>query len=281
MPKALAVVTVGTVLALGCRPHPRSWTEPLTGMQFTLVPGGTFTMGSPPAEPGREPQERQHAVSLSRAFFLARHEVTQGQWRQVMGSNPSWFGACGPDCPVERVSWYQVQAFIGRFAALAQQRFRLPTEAEWEYACRAGTTTPFDTGTNLSTAQANYDGEGPYDGAPAGAFRHTTTPVGSFAPNAWGLYDMHGNVWEWTQDWHCPYPAGPVRDPVGSCQTAFKVIRGGSWYFDANSARCALRYTHRPQDLGFSVGFRLVREDPSARAAKAAPHEPARTSPAP
>jgi formylglycine-generating enzyme required for sulfatase activity len=187
------------------------------------------------------------------------HEVTQQEWQQVMGSNPSWFRDCGPDCPVERVSWHQVQAFIGRLNRLSSQRFRLPTEAEWEFACRAGTATPFSTGADLTTAQANYDGEGPYGGSSPGRFRRTTTAVGSFPPNAYGLHDMHGNVWEWTQDWHCPYPAGSVIDPVGACATDFKVIRGGSWYFDANSARCALRYTHRPQDSGFSLGFRLVR----------------------
>jgi formylglycine-generating enzyme required for sulfatase activity len=175
-----------------------------------------------------------------------------------MGSNPSWFQRCGPRCPVERVSYLDVQRFIARLSHLGGQRFRLPTEAEWEYACRAGTTTPFSTGAQLTTAQANYDGEGPYAGARRGAFRRTPTAVGSFPPNPLGLHDMHGNVWEWTDDWHCPYPPGDAMDPKGSCVTGFKVIRGGSWYFDANSARCALRYTHRPQDSGFSLGFRLV-----------------------
>src|SRR5581483_4956503 len=106
--------------------------------------------------------------------------------------------------------------------------FRSPTEAEWEHACRAGTTTPFSTGTNLTTDQANYDGEGPYDRFPAGRFRRTTTPARTFAPNAYGLHDLHGNVWEWTDDWHCPYPAGSVTDPRARCRTELKVIRGGS-----------------------------------------------------
>jgi formylglycine-generating enzyme required for sulfatase activity len=228
-------------------------------MEFVLVPSGRFTMGSPPGELGREPREVPHGVAISRPFYMGIHEVTQRQWQQVMGSKPSWFHACGPDCPVERVSWRDVQAFIARLERLSSQRFRLPTEAEWELACRGGTATPFHTGADLTTEQANFDGEGPYGNSPPGRFRRSTTKVGTFPPNALGLHDMHGNVWEWTQDWHCPYPAGPVTDPVGTCSTDFKVIRGGSWYFDANSARCALRYTHRPQDSGFSLGFRLVR----------------------
>ncbi|HXT22757.1 MAG TPA: formylglycine-generating enzyme family protein [Thermoanaerobaculia bacterium] len=228
-------------------------------MSFALIPAGRFTMGSPPGELGREAQELPHEVRISRAFYMGIHEVTQRQWQQVMGSNPSWFRGCGKDCPVERVSWHQVQVFITRLNRLTAQRFRLPTEAEWELACRAGTTTPFHTGGDLTAARANYDGEGPYGRSPPGLFRRTTTKVGSFPPNRFGLHDMHGNVWEWTEDWHCPYATEAVTDPVGACATDFKVIRGGSWYFDANSARCALRYTHRPQDSGFSIGFRLVR----------------------
>jgi formylglycine-generating enzyme required for sulfatase activity len=223
-----------------------------------LVPAGSFEMGSPAAEAGRESQEAQHRVEITQPFYIGATEVTQAQWRAVMRSNPSWFAGCGPDCPVERVSWNDVQAFLAELQRSTGRPFRLPTEAEWEYSCRAGSTTPFHTGNGLSTDQANYDGEGPYAGAPPGSFRRSTTPVASFAPNAFGLHDMHGNVWEWTQDWHCPYPTASVRDQLGACRTPFKVIRGGSWYFDANSARCALRYTHRPRDSGFSIGFRIV-----------------------
>ena len=231
-------------------------------MEFVLVPPGDFLMGSPPAEPSREAQEVQHPVRISRAFYVGRYEVTQGQWQKVMGSNPSRFQKCGPDCPVERVNWHQIQTFVARLNERSSlPPLRLPTEAEWEYACRAGTTTPFSTGKNLTTAEANYDGGGPYPGYPPGEFRQTPVKVGTFPPNAFGLYDLHGNVWEWTEDWHCPYPTGPATDPRGAkCATIFKVIRGGSWYFGADSARCALRYTHRPQDLGFSLGFRLVRD---------------------
>lgn len=230
----------------------------MTSMVFVRIPAGRFPMGSPPEEPGHQANERRHEVILSRSFYLGAYEVTQGQWRQVMGSNPSQFPSCGPDCPVETVSYYDVQRFIRRLEALSSKAFRLPTEAEWEYSCRAGTTTPFNTGANLTSDQANYDARYPYPGFPPGVYRAHPTPVGSFAPNAWGLYDMHGNVWEWTADDNCPYPPGPVRDPVGRCGAPKKIIRGGSWYFNADSARCALRYTHRPQDSGFSLGFRLV-----------------------
>ena len=216
-------------------------------------------MGSPPGERGREAEETAHSVTISRPFYLGATEVTQGQWERVMGSNPSHFRSCGPGCPVEEVSWYDVQAFIARLDSLTSRRFRLPTEAEWEYACRAGTTTPFSTGSDLTPEQANYDAEGSAHAASPVAFRRSPAPVASFAANAFGLFDLHGNVWEWTSDDHCPYPGGPVADPVANCSSEEKVIRGGSWYFDRDSARCALRYTHRPQDRGPSLGFRLAR----------------------
>jgi formylglycine-generating enzyme required for sulfatase activity len=252
---ALAALALAALLA-GCG-SPRQWTEPTTGMRLVRLPAGSFMMGSPATELGREAEETPHPVRV-RAFDLGVTEVTQGQWRRVMGSNPSWFATCGDDCPVEKVSWNDVQVFLGKLRASTGKPFRLPTEAEWEYACRAGTSTPFSTGESLTTAQANYDGEGPYAGAPPGEFRRRTTPVASFAPNGFGLYDMHGNVWEWTSDWHCPYPVGDDSGAAGKCQTEYKVIRGGSFYFDASSARCALRYTHRPQDSGLSVGFRVA-----------------------
>jgi formylglycine-generating enzyme required for sulfatase activity len=138
--------------------------------------------------------------------------------------------------------------------------YRLPTEAEWEYACRAGTVTPFFTGDALTTAQANYNGKEPYGKTASGQFRQRPTRAGGFPANAWGLHDMHGNVWEWTADWYGPYPEGDAAniDPHGPAQGAKRVIRGGSWFFDANSARCGLRYTHSPQDKGFSLGLRLA-----------------------
>ena len=243
------------VVVAGCRDAPpRTWTEPSTRMSFVLAPAGRFTMGSPPGEPGREAQERPHEVTLTRAFYIGRHEVTQAQWRVVMGGNPSTFAGRGGDHPVENVSYAEVAAFLERLNARAPAgvAFRLPTEAEWEYACRAGTTTAYHGGPTLRWSEANYNAD------PASAATHGTTAVGRFPPNAWGLHDMHGNVWEWTGDDHCPYPDGPARDPRASCGSGLKVIRGGSWYFGADSARCALRYTHPPADRGFSLGFRVV-----------------------
>jgi formylglycine-generating enzyme required for sulfatase activity len=179
-----------------------------------------------------------------------------------MGTSPSRFGDCGSKCPVENVTFFDALQFVAKLNDQpgATLRYRLPTEAEWEYACRAGTTGPFSTGENLTTAQANYRGQMPYASFPAGEFRQRTTAVGAFPANPWGLFDMHGNVWEWTADWYGPYPEGDAAniDPHGPAQGAKRVIRGGSWFFDANSARCGLRYTHSPQDKGFSLGLRLA-----------------------
>jgi formylglycine-generating enzyme required for sulfatase activity len=224
-------------------------------MAFVRIGAGRFTMGSPPDERGRELQEQQHQVTISRSFWLGALEVTQREWREVMGTNPSWFSAGGDRRPVESVTWFEVHQFLDRLnTASPGNRFRLPTEAEWDFACRAGATTAYSTGAILPQDAANIAG------APAAAARGQTMAVGSFAPNAWGLRDMHGHVWEWTEDEHCPSPPGAAIDPLASCGSALKVIRGGSWYFGADSARCALRYTHRPQDRGFSLGFRVVRE---------------------
>lgn len=258
------VVLMGAAaLAAGtCGPAPdppRVLTEPVTGMQLVRIEAGEFVMGSPASEPMREEQERLHRVHLTHPFELGRYEVTQEQWHRVMGTAPSAHAGCGR-CPVENVSFFEVEEFLRRLDALSPlDGFRLPTEAEWERTCRAGTKTPFATGRTLNTGEANVNGRWPYPGSPRGVYRGTTTPVGTFAPNGWGLFDMHGNVWEWVSDRHCPYPEGPVRDPVGRCDSGLQVIRGGSWAFGADSARCALRYTHRPQDRGPSLGFRVAR----------------------
>ncbi len=224
------------------------------------IPAGHFTMGSPASEAGRNRDETPHEVTISRAVYLGRFEVTQQEWQTVMGTNPSHFTDCGPTCPVENVSLVEVLQFLEKLNARVVSEFiyRLPTEAEWEYACRAGTTTPFSTGANVTTDQANYNGQQPYATFAPGLFRQRPTPVGSFAANPWGLGDMHGNVWEWTADWYGPYFAGPIRDPRGPLSGDKRAIRGGSWFFDATSARCALRYTHAPADRGFSLGFRLA-----------------------
>jgi formylglycine-generating enzyme required for sulfatase activity len=224
-------------------------------MVFVRIAAGEFVMGSPPTEPGREPQERQHPVTISRPFWMGATEVTQAQWQRVMGSNPSRFHSADGTRPVEQVNWYEARTFLRRLSDHSN-RFRLPTEAEWEYACRAGTRTAYSNGAALTPRDAAIavSSSQPLDQ------RGGTSPVGTFAPNAWGLFDMHGNVWEWTEDEHCAYPSGASVDPLARCESGLKVIRGGSWYFAADSARCGLRYTHRPQDRGFSLGFRAVRE---------------------
>lgn len=247
-------------------------TEPWTGMVLVELPPGRFTMGSASSEVGRNDDEALHDVEITRPFLLGQNEVTQQEWRTVMGASPSRFSACGPRCPVEDVTFTDVQRFLEKLnahaAPAAQQppplRYRLPTEAEWEHACRARTTGPFSTGENLTTTQANYNGRQPYGSFPAGEFRQKTTPAGAFPPNPWGLADMHGNVWEWTSDWYGPYSQSAAAniDPHGPPSGEKRVIRGGSWAFDANSARCALRYTHAPQDKGFSLGFRVAADRP-------------------
>lgn len=257
---APALFLIASGLVAGCRPPaPAEWVEPSTGMRFMLIPAGQFQMGSPPGEPGHESQEVLHDVRITAPFYLGKFEVTQQQWQQVMGDQPSWFSQCGADCPVERVDWHRAREFLTRLSALAGHDFRLPTEAEWEYACRAGTVSPFSSGASLPATIANYDGRYPYPGSAPGVYRGSPVPVGSFPANAWGLHDLHGNVWEWTADAHCPYPGSATADPRGECDSELKVIRGGSWAFNADSARCALRYTHRPADSGFSLGFRVAR----------------------
>lgn len=234
---------------------------PLMGLKLVRIPAGTFTMGSPPEEAKRQADESPHRVVISRPFYLSATEVTQRQWMAVMGNNPSHFRAVGLDAPVEQVTWNDVQEFLRRLNAHGREHYRLPTEAEWEYACRAGGETAYAFGDRISTDQANYDGRYPLPRQRPGTYRASTMSVASFAPNAWGLYDMHGNVWEWCADQYCPYPEDTATDPAGDCGSPLKVIRGGSWVFGADSARSALRYTHEPRLRGFSIGFRVAREE--------------------
>ncbi|PWT80778.1 MAG: hypothetical protein C5B57_11690 [Blastocatellia bacterium] len=240
-------------------------TEPRTGATLIEIPSGRFTMGSPAAETGRGGDEMPHDVTINRPFFIGQHEVTQQEWRAVMNTNPSHFSECGPRCPVENVNLADVEQFLAALNAQSENRFvyRLPTESEWEYACRAGTSGPFATGNTLTTGQANYNGKRGYgDGAP-GMFRERTTRAAGFPANPWGLADMHGNVAELTSDWYAPYPVGDVSDPQGPIQGEARVVRGGSWQSEASAARCAARSRHAPAARDSTVGFRLA-ADPVA-----------------
>jgi len=228
-------------------------------IEMVMVPGGSFLMGSEGDEAGRKGDEGPIRTVNIRPFWMGRYEVTQAQWQAVMGDNPSRFIA--PDRPVENVSWNQCRMFIRRLnQALGSGAFRLPSEAEWEYTCRAGTSTPFSTGDTIAPDAANYDGNYAYGDGSSGQYRRKTMPVGSFAANAWGLYDMHGNVWEWCEDWHHNSYAGAPPDgevwesPPGNS----RVLRGGSWLDVPGRARSASRNWDFPDVRLSTIGFRLA-----------------------
>jgi formylglycine-generating enzyme required for sulfatase activity len=227
-------------------------------LELVAIPGGTFLMGSPETEEGSKDLERpQHRVTLS-PFYMGKYPVTQAQWEAVMGTNPSYFK--GANRPVECVTWDNVQEFLRTLnAKIGKEVYRLPTEAEWEYACRAGTTTPFAYGATITPDLANYDGNYPYGSAPKGKYREETTDVGSFPPNAFGMYDMHGNVWEWCQDWYGSYSEEAVTDPRGPESGSYRVIRGSGWSSTAGSCRAACRRYDAPAARIYDFGFRLVR----------------------
>ena len=231
------------------------WTNSL-GMEFVEIPGGTFLMGSPEGEEGRNANEGpQHQVTLTQGFWMGKYEVTQAQWEEVMGENPSSHVHCGGDCPVEFVSWYDTQRFIAELNGMdAETQYRLPTEAEWEYAARAGTTTAYSFG-------PSYAGIGEhawYSGNSSDSEGQKVHPVGGKLPNGWGLHDMHGNVSEWTSDVYEGYTSSAVTDPTGEGYENFRVFRGGSWNDLAKNLRSAYRDDYTAGGRTSYYGVRIV-----------------------
>lgn len=230
-------------------------------LPMAFVPPGSFRMGSPETEAERYDDEAAHAVTLTRGFWVGVSPVTQSQWVAVMGANPSEFN--GDDRPVESVSWEDAQAFCGKASALTGVAVRLPSEAEWESACRAGTATPFYWGGSLNGTEANCNGNYPYGTEVTGPYLGKTSPIGSYAavsPHPWGLVDVIGNVWEWCADWFDDqsYTESPKEDPTGPESGSNRVLRGGGWSYDAPSCRAAFRGRNSPAGRDFYHGFRLA-----------------------
>jgi len=272
-----AVASIGLLLALVSGPE--KYVVNSIGMKLAYIPPGKFMMGSTPEEIERFKKEPhrdepnvlvqsegpQHEVRITKGFYLGVYEVKQSEYEQVMGKNPSAFRG-GPDYPVEQVNWDEAVEFCKKLTELADEKkarrvYRLPTEAEWEYAWRAGKTGVFHGSDSLSAKQANFNGNAPFGGAEKGTNVGKTTKVGSYPPNAWGLYDMHGNVSEWCLDGPRTYTPNPVDDPRGP-ETAggSRVMRGGSWLHDAWNCRAAQRQAFRSSHRYHNLGFRVVLE---------------------
>ena len=230
-------------------------------LEMAAIPGGTFMMGSPENERGRKDNESpQHQVTVP-SFFMGKYPVTQAQYQAIMGTNPSYFK--GSNRPVEQVSWNNAVAFCQKLSQKTGKTYRLASEAEWEYACRAGTTTPFHFGKTITTDLANYDGYYTYGQGPKGVSRKETREVGSFGvANNFGLYDMHGNVWEWCQDhWHSNYKGTPTDGSASlgiEKNTNRRLLRGGSWDYRPGICRSAYRYVYNLAFYNVSIGFRVV-----------------------
>ena len=234
---------------------PKNFTNAI-GMKFVWIAPGSFVMGSPKEEKRRSDRETQHKVTLTKGFYMSVYTVTQEEWQAVMGKNLSYFKG-EKNLPVEQVSWEDCQEFVKKLRDKDKKPYRLPTEAEWEYACRAGTKTPFHFGETISTDQVNYNGDFTYGDGKKGVYRKKTTPVGSFPANAWGLHDMHGNVLQWCQDWYGDYPQKDVVDPQGAEKGQFRVLRGGSWIDGPWNCRSAYRVRYGPGDRVDDVGCRV------------------------
>ncbi len=245
------------------------------GVKLRWCPSGQFRMGSPSGEPERRPGEEQVDVTLSRGFWIGKFEVTQGQWKEVVGQFPGQFTAGeGDNFPVYDINFAEAEGFCRKLTERAhasgelpkEWEFRLPTEAQWKYACRGGTTTATSYGDSLSSKQANFQGK-PYNGAEEGPSLKRTAPVGSYPANPWGLHDMHGNVFEWCRDWyHLRLPGGEAPDLYSAKSSASasehggisRVRRGGCWADEGWPCRSAFRLRFEPERRHDHIGFRVV-----------------------
>lgn len=229
-----------------------------TGIILVLIPPGSYTMGSPEAESKRDGDEVQRTAKIESPFYLGETEVTAAQWRQIMGTVPrEAVPSDDRELPISGVTWYKAKEFVRRMNAQGSSGWRLPSEAEWEYACRAGTTTAFSFGENITPEQVNYDGQRPYAGAEVGLRRVWPVSVRSLPRNPWGLYEMHGNVFEWCEDLYVVHPERGIaaKDTPG----ASRVLRGGAWNSKGKQVRSAYRDGYAPASSGTKYGFRIAR----------------------
>ncbi len=234
---------------------PRYWDFVTQRMRW--IPPGTFDMGSPDDEAERNENEEQREVTITTGFWLADTTCRQELWQAVMTENPSNFR--GHNLPVEKVSYDDVLGFFEKISTMISGlSLEFPTEAQWEYACRAGTATPFSFGANITTDEANFNGNYPYDGADKGEYHKRTIASDALSANRWGLFQMHGNVWEWCRDWYGSVDRDAHVNPSGPGEGSFRVFRGGSWNYDARDARSAYRFWIHPGDRNFDLGFRCL-----------------------
>jgi formylglycine-generating enzyme required for sulfatase activity len=285
---AVWILTIGVVAGprSACADQPQVISNSI-GMKLARIPAGAFMMGSPRSERDRDDKEEQHEVTITRPFYIGVYEVTQAQYIEIVRGladfdNRSAFK--NSSNPVENVEWKSAKVFCERLTSRPEEesagrRYRLPTEAEWEYACRAGTANAFHSGDALTSTQANFNGKFPVGGAQQGPYLRRTAKVGSYQPNAFGLYDMHGNVSEWCADWYDPeyYLDSSEEDPLGppfgvvptrftnnGDQNFFVTVRGGCWVDDGRACRSAYRFRAMPNTQYRLIGFRVVCDVESA-----------------